>query len=237
MCEPKTCSITSTVSAVMLSLALFTITLPTTAQSNNNDYIFLLASGFLCNPGDSSTCPALAKSAQADIYEMSGAGTFNVQDKSVKGTGTYIHKSPNGNVLETGVWIANELVSFDSYGVAPGVLPRPGAVFGPAGLGPIRMPMSRGPMPTGGLAVFRILLVPISGPSTTAVLQVNSALGDVPRERSVEGIRLALERSNSEYSEELNGRVMFLSTRTEMRTPVRARREEKAPESSEQPHN
>jgi hypothetical protein len=42
-------------------------------------------------------------------------------------------------------------------------------------------------MPTGGLAVFRIQLLPMSGLSTTAMLQVNCALGDVPRERSVDG--------------------------------------------------
>ena len=234
---PRTCSIPLTASAVMLSLTLFTITLPTTAQSNNNDYIFLLASGFLCDPRDSSTCPAMAKSAQGDSYEMSGAGTFDAQGKSVKATGTYTHKSSNGNVLETGVWIASELVSFDSYGVAPNELPRLGMTFAPAEMPPKRILMSRGPMSTGGLAVFRIVLVPISGLSTTAVLQVNSALGDVPRERSVEGIRLALERNNSEYSEEISGRVMFLSIRPEMSAPVKTLQEEKAPENSEQPRN
>jgi len=68
-------------------------------------------------------------------------------------------------------------------------------------------------------------------------LQVNCALGDVPRERSVEGIRLTLERSNSEYSEEINGRAMFLAMTPGMSTPVKAPQEEKAPETSEQPHN
>ena len=87
------------------------------------------------------------------------------------------------------------------------------------------------------LGLFRTLLVPMSGPSTTGVLQVNCALGDVPRERSVEGIPLTLERYNSEYSEEISGRVMFLSIRPEMGTPVTTPREQKATENSEQPHN
>ena len=232
---PKTCSIPLTASAVMLSLALFTISLPTTAQSNNNDYIFLLASGFLCDPRDSSICPAMAKSAQGDSYEMSGAGMFDAQNKSVKATGTYTHKSSNGNMLETGVWIASELLSFDSYGVAPNELPRLGITFAPAEMHPKRMPMSRGPMPTGGLAVFRILLVPISGLSTTAVLQVNSALGDVPRERSVEGIRLTFEKNGSEFSEEVSGRVMFLAIRPEAGTPAKAPQHEPAPDVAEPP--
>ena len=45
------------------------------------------------------------------------------------------------------------------------------------------------PVPTGGLAVLRIRLLPLQGPSRNAVLEVNCALGDVPRERSLEGIR------------------------------------------------
>ena len=94
---------------------------PVRAQTSV-DYTFLVASGFLCDPGDSSTCPAAVKSANGDSYELSGAGTFDAQNKSVQAAGTFTHKSPNGNVLETGVWIATELVSFDSYGVAPGAL-------------------------------------------------------------------------------------------------------------------
>jgi hypothetical protein len=54
-----------------------------------------------------------------DSYEMSGAGTFEAQNKSVKAAGTFTHKSPNGNLLETGVWLAGDLASFDSYDAAP----------------------------------------------------------------------------------------------------------------------
>jgi hypothetical protein len=77
----------------------------------------------------------------------------------------------------------------------------------------------------------------MSGASTTAVLQVNCALGNVPRERSVEGIWLKLERNDTEYLEELGGRVMFLAIRPEVSTSVKAPQEAKAPETSEQPHN
>jgi hypothetical protein len=218
-------------------LAILLFALPALAQTNNSNYIFLLASGFLCDPGDLSTCPATAKANPGDSYELSGAGMFDAQTKSVKAAGTYTHKSPSGNVLETGVWLANELVSFDSYGVAPNALLHQGMALGPAAMGPRRMPTVRASMPTGGLAVFRIQLLSMSGLSTTAVLQVNCALGDVPRERSVEGIRLTLERSNSEYSEEINGRVMFLAMTPGMSTPVKPPQEEKAPETSEEPHN
>jgi hypothetical protein len=139
--------------------------------------------------------------------------------------------------LETGVWLADELLSFSSYGAAPNALPRQSWASGPALLALKRLPMHSSPVPTGGLAVLRIRLLPLQGPSRNAVLQVNCALGDVPRERSVEGIRLKLERNDTEYSEELGGRVMFLAMRPQVSTPAKAPQEEKAPETSEQPHN
>ena len=218
----------------VLSIVLFLVATPLRAQYNPGNYTFLVASGFLC---DSTTCPAAVRSANDDTYEISGAGTFNTQSKSVTAAGTYAHKSPNGTALEAGVWIASDLVSFDSYGVAPGALRQRGVALGPQPIGPKGLPISPGPMPTGGLAVFHIRLLPLSGPQLNAVLEVNCALGNVPRERSVEGIRLTLERSNSEYSEEINGRVMFLAMTRGMSTPVKAPQEEKAPETSEEPHN
>jgi hypothetical protein len=105
---------------------------------------------------------------------MSGAGTFNTQSKSVKVTGTFTHRSSNGNVVETGVWISTDLVSFDSYGVAPNALLQRGSAFGPPPFGPKRLPMSSGRMPTGGLAVFRVRFLPMRGASTTAVLQATA---------------------------------------------------------------
>src|SRR5436309_10468931 len=82
------------------------------AQAKALEYTFLIASGFLCDPGDSSTCPASLKSANGDSYEMSGAGRLNTQSKLVQAAGTFSHKTPNGNLIDTGVWIASELVSF-----------------------------------------------------------------------------------------------------------------------------
>ena len=118
------------------SLALFLGAGPARAQSNPSNYTFLVASGFLCDPGDSATCPAVVKSADAGSYEMSGAGTLNTQSKSVTAAGTFTHKSSDGIVLETGVWIVSELVSFDSYGIAPAALMSGGRAFGPPKFGP-----------------------------------------------------------------------------------------------------
>jgi len=221
--------------ALILGLGLATCTL--FAQEPPRSYTFLLASGFLCDPDHAEACPAVAKDANGSTFEMSGAGMFDAQSKSVEAAGTYTHKLPNGNVLETGLWIASELVRFDSYGAAPGALKRQGVAFGPAPFGPRRMLMSSGPMPTGALAVFRIRLLPMSGASKTAVLQVNCALGEVPRERSVEGIRLKLERNDTEYTQEAGGRVMILAIRSGVATPAKTTNQEASPRTSESPQN
>jgi hypothetical protein len=100
--------------------------------------------GFLCDSGDSSACPAVVKSAEGASYELSGAGTLAPQSKSVTAAGTFTHKSTDGVVLETGVWVASELVSFDFYGIAPAALIREGRALGPSQFGPMRMGMFSG---------------------------------------------------------------------------------------------
>ncbi len=219
----------------MPSVILFLCAGPARAQDSSANYTFLVASGLLCDPGDSATCPAVVKSANDDSYQMSGAGTFNAQSKSVQAAGTFTHKSSDGTTLETGVWIASELVSFESYGIAPGALRLKGVALGPKPFGPKRLPTASGPMPTGGLAVFRIHLLPMSGISKTAVLQVNCALGKVPAERQTEGIRLSLERNGTEFSLEVSGRVMFLSMRPEVSAPVKTPQQDPAADSAEPP--
>jgi hypothetical protein len=209
------------------------------AQNNDGNFLFLLAASFLCDPGEASACPATAKSNQGDSYEMTGAGTLEVQSKSVRAAGTYTHRSHSANVLETGVWLAGELLSFNSYGAAPNVLLRQGWASDPA-LFPLkrwRWPVHSGPVPTGGLAVLRIRLLPLEGPSRNAVLQVNCALGDVPRERSVEGIRLSIEGNASDFSEEGSGRVMFLATRPEVSAAVKAPAQGTTQDAGEPPKN
>lgn len=237
MSSLRTFSIGTRMRILLSSVAIFLLAFPVLAQNNSSNYVFLLASGFLCDPGDPSTCPARAKANQGDSYEMSGAGTFNARNRSVEAAGTYAHQSPNGNVLETGVWFASELMKFDSYGTNPGALSGERFAVGLLPLGHDRLLMSRGPMPTGGLALFRIRLLPMWGPSRTAVLQMNCALGDVPLERSVEGIRLSFEHNGIDFSEELGGRVIFLSMRPEADMAQKPPQEQPVPASARNGEN
>lgn len=190
------------------SLIIFMGADPVSAQNLVPEYTVLVASGFLC---DSGTCPAGAKSANGDAFEITGAGTFNPQTKSVNAAGTFTHKTLYGAVIETGVWTSSQLISFDSYGAAPNAFRQRGVAAGVPGFRPNLSPMSVSAVPVGGLAVFRIRLLPASGMPMTAVLQVNCALADAPRDHSVDGVRLKLERNPAEFSEELGGSVMFLA--------------------------
>jgi len=221
----------------VLSLILSLCSGSARAQLSSANYTFVVASGFLCDPGDSGSCPAVAKSANGDSYEISGAGTFDTESKSVKAAGTFHHKTPNGNMIETGVWTASELISFGSYGIAPNALRQKGPAYGSPRLGPKRMPTRASSMPTGGLAIFRILLMPVSGPTKTALLRVNCALGDVPSERSVQGIRLIFEKGGNEFSEEVGGHVLFLSRQLKVSPPAKAAQQEAPPGLAEPPQN
>lgn len=206
-------------------LAWFLDAVPLSAQklAPAPEYTLLLASGFLCESGN---CPAAAKSVNGDTYEVTGAGTFNAQTKSVSAAGTFTHKNPNGAVIESGVWISNQLVSFDVYGAAPMALQQRGIAAGVSGFRPNPSPMSFSAVPIGGLAVLRIRMLPASGMPMNAVLQVNCALADAPRDRSADGIRLKLEKSLAEFSEELGGSVMFLALPPQSQGPAKSNQQE-----------
>ena len=195
------------------------------------NYNFLIASAFLCDPSDSTTCPAVARAANGETIEISGAGTLGTANKSVTAAGAFTVKSPNGYVVTTGVWTATGLVSFEPYGIAPGALLRDypqfrtlGAFPGKGGLmepglmmagpmGPIGpMGLMTGPLAAGGLAVIRIRLLPDAGSPRDAVLQVNCAKGKVPEGRPGDGVRLAIT-GGPEFEEQLGGRTVFLLRR------------------------
>ena len=215
-------------------LALFLGAAPLNAQNPAPEYTVLVASGFLC---DSGNCPAVARSERRDTYEFTGAGTFNAQTKAVSAAGTFAHKIPNGTVVETGVWTSNQLISFEAYGAAPNALRQRGIVAGVPGFRPNLSPMSFNPVPIGGLAMFRIRMLPAVGTPMSAVLQVNCALADAPRDRSADGIRLKLDNSPTEFAEELSGSVMFLVMPPQHSAQGKSKQQEPSAEATPTPNN
>ena len=130
-------------------------------------------------------------------------------------------------ILTIGVWTATGLVSFESYGIVPGALPRdypqfrglaPFGTGSPAMSGPMVGPMASpmlgkmagpmglmaGPLAVGGLAVIRIRLLPDSGSPADAVLRVNCAKGKVPEDRPGDGVRLVIT-AGPEFDEQRGG--------------------------------
>jgi hypothetical protein len=71
----------------------------------------------------------------------------------------------------------------------------------------------------------------------TAVLQVNCALAEAPRDRSADGIRIKLEGNPTEFSEELGGSVMFLARPPQSPTPTKGKQREPGPATTETPNN
>ncbi len=237
MLRSRVFSIGAVTESAVLCLVLIVSCRPAIAQTSDGDYILILASGFLCDPDHAEACPAVAKDANGNTFEISGAGTFSPHDKSVTAAGTFTRKSPSGTALETGVWLVASLVSFDSYGLAPGALKAGNPAWRAMQAGPMmRTRMRVGPTAAGGLAVFRIRLIPLTGPPHDALLQVNCALGNVPRERQVEGIRITQEKNGTDFSEEVSGRMMFLLMRTEAGPPAKTR-QEPVSDSAEPPSN
>jgi hypothetical protein len=185
------------------------------------NYNFLIGSGLLCSSDDSTACPAVAKAANGETIEISGAGTLNLAHQSITAAGAFTQKTPTGDIVSTGVWAAAELESFESYGLAPGVLqldyPKLRA-FGPfaMGLGRMAAPMAgmmAGPVAAGGLAVIRIRLRPDAGSPAEAVLQVNCAKGKVPPGQPDDGVTLIVQGGGPRFDAQVSGRTVFLLRR------------------------
>ena len=156
------------------------------------NYTFLVAAGVVCDSSESGGCPAVVKSTNGDGYRLSGAGTFSARGGTAAGAGTFTHETSLGVSLESGVWVLEQLVTFDSYGLGPSPILKDPKVIGPARLGSRRMPGPMQSMAAGGRAVFRVRILPIVGPSRVATMEItDNAVGQPPSERQVDGTGLA----------------------------------------------
>jgi hypothetical protein len=98
---------------------------------------------------------------------------FDPQNKSVEAAGTLNHKATNGTVLETGVWLASDdLLQLLRRCTKRAHATRTRTGLQPPQVGQKRPTMRGGSLPTGGLAVFRILLMTVSGGSPGSELRI-----------------------------------------------------------------
>ncbi len=139
--------------ALMLSLLIVSAlawglgVLPASSSSGSATFQYLAGTNFLCGLAPNA-CPDIASADNGDTIEITGSGTLTIHPKSVGGGGTFTHKDSNGNVLESGTWTAQELISFVAYVVLPNNL-------------------------AGGLAVIRVHL----SDGSEAILQINCGIG------------------------------------------------------------
>jgi hypothetical protein len=91
---------------------------PASSDSGAATFQYLAGSSFLCG-FFSGACPDVARADNGDTIEISGLGILTIHPKSVGGGGTFIHKDSSGNVLSSGTWTAQELISFVPYLVLP----------------------------------------------------------------------------------------------------------------------
>ena len=199
------------ITAAVLMLVPLMATSPLSVDNSSASYNLLVASGYLCDATNSGSCPAVAQAANGDSIELSGVGTLNLSSKTVNAMGAFTYKSSNGEIVETGIWKATELMKFDSYGVAPGALMRDKRLSKSLGLFP--MGFFNGPLPTGGLALLRIQLLPDAGKPKDAILQVNCAIGKVPENQKRDGIKLAVISDELKFDQKVSGRTMFMLTK------------------------
>ena len=130
--------------------------------------------------------------------------------------GAFTRKTAKGEIVETGIWKATELVKFNSYGVAPGAL----VVVTKNSNLLVHFPrVLNGPMPAGGLVLLRIQLLPDVGKPKEAFLQVNCAIGKVPENQQGDGIRLAVQGEDLKFDQKVSGRTLFLLRKPQANAP------------------
>ncbi len=83
-------------------------------DSGSATFQYMAGGGAICGffPG---ACPDIAMADNGDTIEISGTGMLTIHPNSVGGAGTFKHKDSNGNLLESGTWTAQELISFVPY--------------------------------------------------------------------------------------------------------------------------
>src|SRR5919109_280180 len=73
--------------------------------------------------------PNVSEAPNGDRITVTGSGVFSIHPKSVTASGTFTHTDADGNLVGSGTWTADKLLSFEFYGC--GVVESLGATLPP----------------------------------------------------------------------------------------------------------
>ncbi len=124
-----------------------------------------------------------------DMVAIAGSGSLSLHDKSVTGSGTFVHMAPDGTVRASGTWTAMQLMSFVSYGNSSGF---------PANF-------------VGGKASMLVQLSVGGTPVHTALLTVICDLGNPPHGQ-MEGVKLAVQDTPFNFNKQVSGVTVFIQS-------------------------
>jgi hypothetical protein len=100
---------------VVLPLLLISWSGTATAATSTASYDWHVADQFL-HDAVGSPLGAIARADNGDTITVEGSGQLDVAAKTASGSGTLVHKDAGGQVLATGTFTANRLISFTFYG-------------------------------------------------------------------------------------------------------------------------
>ena len=167
---------------VALSGFLVAWTAPVLADSGSANYEYHIGDALLVDP-------VVTLAHNGATMTFTGTGTLSAHPKTISGGGTFSYADAAGNVIASGTWTAQDLLSFKVYGTSP-ILP---------------------PTFTAGKAHVRVHLSPqAGGPGFDAILTITCVLpGAKVPQGGEEGIRLAVQRIGN-FNEEVSGRTLFV---------------------------
>jgi len=171
---------------IALTALLGAFSATASANSSSASYEYHIGDAFLVslNP---SFGPDVTLAPNGATMTVTGTGTLSVHPKSISGGGTFSYADAAGNVLASGTWSAQDLLSFK--GTSPSLPP----TF------------------TAGKAYVRVHLSPqAGGPGFDAILTVTCDLPGVKvPQGGEEGIRLAVQRIGN-FNDEVSGNTLFI---------------------------
>jgi hypothetical protein len=157
------------------------------AGHSTASFQFLVGAGAICNLPVPNPCPDVSMASNGDTVTVAGQGTLSIFPKSVTGSGTFVHKAPDGTVQAMGTWTAIQLMSFRSFGNSSG------------------LPSSF----VGGQAIMLVQLSVGGKPVHTAVLTVICEVG-APPDGLHEGFKLAVQDTPFNFNKQVSGITLFI---------------------------